>query len=265
MTRARPMRVLAVLLSGLLLTAGALVAQAELAGGATGDLHQMCREALKRAPGRYAEFCFHEGLETSGNAHASGIPPVPGMPNSEESKLCEKHPVQCVLYYDDGLKAIKLTESLFSGNPGDSDSTMANAFQHGYWVVLMANSSAPDHALAMRFAKAHEYDNKTGDYKFNSPTSKVRFPSRLDMLNNTSAWTYAARQTYGNIEEGDEDLCRAIVQKVKNGSPIDPKVDPFAEYERRGWNADRAMVIWQKTATTHGEPVRLVNEDCEPA
>ncbi len=107
-------------------------------------------------------------------------------------------------YVSTGLEnaqlAVETTQKVFGYT---NDDTIANAFQHAYWVMLMYFHTSPDYAI--KEAHAHEM------YDGNDPLSKD-----MDLYNDDMAHYRATTINYTN----DEDLIDFAKEMVDDGKLI---------------------------------------------
>lgn len=210
----------------------------------------VCADTFSDDAAGFRVVCLHEqngdGDET---ATAAAIA-------TDEEIACATVWWRCRQWYADSKTSLKMTERLFVGKAADSDSTVANSFQHSFWVAQMVNSTDGSNvevrgALALAIAhEAHQYD---------SSTQYIRNRSRMDVLNNRTGWQV------GKDERGHTDfyLCNLLFDKTYAADYIGATTDPYAYWENYGLG----QLIYRKLYTygaahVHVEPTGL---DCTGA
>lgn len=194
------------------------------AGPAASPL-QICREAFGSDSAGYASFCLGQEFD-DGAPRATA---AQGYDFSETERLaCVDIGWQlCYEYYRDAQESYRLTEALFSGARVQSDSTMANAFQHAFWLALMVNSDEGSPGAAWTFGVAHE------QYWYNAPTQDIDGQkSRMDIINNHVGHKRALQLiAQGGNALTDERACRDLFDRVVHSARyIAPPKDPRQRY-----------------------------------
>jgi hypothetical protein len=212
------------------------------------DPQQMCREEMGDNYDAYEYLCKHEDRKWADDDPIATVAAYPAGwddLNDAEKSFCRLHRLQCRMFQRDFSLAYRMMTKLFTGTSSehDADSTMANAFLHSYATALMANS-VNGSLLAYDFVRAHE--ERWEDASDSVPRRK----SRLDMLNNRVGWWWANEHGFD-----DSTACKAMFSRVTTGDYIDPALDPFTEYERRGYASNlgtwskTTKVVWRKLKT----------------
>jgi hypothetical protein len=195
------------------------------------DPQQICREGFWDSRDDYFDFCRHSELSLDDDdttAEAAGGPSALDLYyklNDEEKAFCRGHYWQCRRFVRDAHTAQNYAKKLFTG-PGTEDNTMANAFKHTYWNVLMTRSVGGSSLLGYEYAKAHE-----GSHYDLPSNSKRRRASRMDMINNRVGYFYANQ----NQGVSQSRACKDIYYRASSADYLGVDPDPWAQYEADGY------------------------------
>jgi hypothetical protein len=215
------------------------------------DPDDVCTHMFSDNESGYESFCRHE--DDGDWAHTASVDP--GLNHYEKLVCLAVGFFTCAAYHSDANKAVKLAERLFQGAARKSQDTMANAFQHAYWVALMVNTAAGNSDEAMGMAIAHENN------AFNRPNDdEMRRASRLDVLNDgvglDAGRAHAAAYN-------DEQFCNDIFNLTYHGLQIPVDEDPY-DYAAE---SDDDKLLWRKLYSIDNPPVFVAPSglDCSPA
>jgi hypothetical protein len=207
------------------------------------DAGELCHAAFALDQNAYETVCLGR---PEGAASAAGY-----NLNPEEKAFCHSIKfVVCTHFYRDSRVAVEMTERLFSGVTGKSDSTEANAFQHAVWVALMINSW-PGNGYAYDFAVAHE----NHAYDASNPNVDKMRDSRMDIVNDQVG------REIGNgnwLVHGDTYMCNEVLDEIAGGEKLLLTDDPYANDD----DVNHSWLVWREDYTTDGIYVSKIYEDC---
>jgi hypothetical protein len=225
--------------------------------GEATEPQQLCREAFAGDDAGYRGICLHQEEGDGESYRAAGGTSYPEL-NAEERQFCRAHLHSCALYFQDASEAKYLTELLFTGTWLRSDSTIANAFQHSFWLALMVNSDEAHPDLAWDYGVAHEL------HEFNLPTSNQKGQrSRMDIINNHVGHKSALNlKTLGQLTDGR--ACRSILAIGDHVLFVAPPMDPKQEYFARNYAPAYKYLVYRKVKTSGATQVPVVREPTSP-
>ncbi len=217
------------------------------------DASAVCRAVVGNDPQAYQDICLMDQIgEDDPDSYPRSSPTDEISP--AEVAVCVSYGKDiCERWYGDRDEAIAMTERLWTGLAGRSDSTIANAFQHALWNALMAKSvqSGSDERrrkAVLTMSTAHE----KGAYNRSDNEGRK---SRMDMVNNAigAEWGIAFRS------ESERSICARLLNEVWSaGRKIPVDSDPFQFTNGHPiWRT-----LYEKSGGTALTKVTLTGLDC---
>lgn len=189
------------------------------------DATAVCRGVVGNDPVAYADVCLLNQIGEDDPDFYVRSSPTSGVTPKEAGVCASYGSITCERWYGDRKEAIEMTERLWTGQAGRSDSTMANAFQHALWNALMAksvhgefySSDAKRRKAVLAMSTAHE----KGAY---DRTDNEGRKSRMDMVNNEIGADLGVRYR----SESEKSICTRVFNEVLNaGTKIPVNSDPY--------------------------------------
>jgi hypothetical protein len=158
-----------------------------------------------------------------------GIPePVPiqiwNEFTEEEKAMCVENVPRCLVFLEDGKKAVEIEDKVFNGPPG-SPETKGNAFRHSAWVAFMEVTNHDD-GNGLLWGEAHE-----GKEYSDTAHPAQRKASQMDMMNDHVGWFDGGQNPKKQLT-----ACTDMLSKISKAWFLGREVYPYRWGKNHDWS-----------------------------